>query len=60
MGVGPKPVLQGRVDLDRGHPPLLVGPVEEALCVLGINLPEASLPWLVLLPWNLDETLVQG
>ncbi|TNN40560.1 Zonadhesin [Liparis tanakae] len=55
-----EPALQRRVDLDRRHPPLLVGAAQEALGVLRVDPPEASFPRLVLLPRNLDEALVEG
>lgn len=51
--------LQGGVDLDRGHPPLLVGTAEEVFGVLRVDLPEAPFARLVLLPGDFDEALVE-
>lgn len=42
------------------HPPAFENAVDEHVSILWINLPEASLPWLVFLSGDLLETLVEG
>lgn len=55
----PEPVLEGGIDLDRWHSSLLVGTAKEAFGILRVNLPEATLSWLIFLPWHFDEALVE-
>lgn len=41
------------------HPPALEDAIDEHVCVLRVNLPEASFAWLVFLPGHLLEALVE-
>lgn len=34
--------------------------IDKHVCMLWVNLPEPPFAWLVFLPWNLPETLVEG
>jgi hypothetical protein len=48
------------VEMVGGHPAALEDTVHKHVGVLGIDLPEAPLPRLVLLPGHLEEALVEG
>lgn len=42
------------------HPSAFEDAIDKHICILWIDLPEASLPWLVFLSGDLPETLVEG
>lgn len=42
------------------HPPAFEDTIDEHVSILWINLPKAALAWLILLPRDFLETLVEG
>lgn len=51
---------KGWMYLHRGHPAFFESSIDQSVCILRINLPEATFSRFIFLSWYLDEALIQG